>query len=191
MHTHLKKVLRQVGHLSLLAGLAACTSDSNAPLVVPDPFGISLTIVFGSTTGGSPITFNYIDPDGPGAAAPMISAPPLRANSVFNTNISLGLVEKGLIADRTGQVRDLDNQYQLFFLIVPPSLMQHRYTDADRDNLPLGLGNRIETGPPGRGTLRVVLRRALNKRFTNLGPDNFPQAGGVSDADATFNITVE
>ncbi len=191
MHTYLNNALQQAGRLFLLAGLAACTSDSNDPLVVPDPFGVSLTIVFGSTTGGSPITFNYVDPDGPGGAAPMISAPPLRANSVFNTNISLGLVEKGLISDRTAQVRDLDNQYQLFFLVVPPSLMQHRYTDVDRDNLPLGLGNRIETGPPGRGTLRVVLRRALNKRFNNLGPDNFSQAGGVSDADATFNVIVE
>jgi hypothetical protein len=177
--------------LLCLAALAACDPGGNTPITPEEPIGVTLNIVFGSTTGGSPITFAYADPDGPGPQPAMISAPPLRANSVFNTNITVGIIQNGALSDRTGTVRDQDNQYQLFFLVVPPGLIQHRYADTDRDNLPLGLLNRIETGAPGRGTLRVVVRRALNKRFANLGPDNFAQAGGVSDTDATFNVVIE
>jgi hypothetical protein len=185
---------RAAGRLLLgliIVGLGACDPGGSTPVTPQDPIGVSLSIVFGSQTGGSPVTFTYTDPDGPGSAPPVVSAPPLRAGTTFNTVVSLATTERGQVFDRTGTVRDQDTQYQLFFVAAPPSLLQHRYADTDASGLPLGLTNRVETGPPGRGTLRVVVRRALNKRFPNLGPDNFLQAGGVSDTDATFNVVIE
>jgi hypothetical protein len=106
-----------------LVALAACDPGGDTPITPEDPIGVTLNIVFGSTTGGSPITFAYADPDGAGPQPAMISAPPLRANSVFNTNITVGIIQNGALSDRNGTVRDQDNQYQLFFLVVPPGLL--------------------------------------------------------------------
>jgi hypothetical protein len=174
-----------------LAGLAACGPGSTSLPVPEDPLGIALTITVGSTTGGSPITLTYRDLDGAGPATPQVTAPPLPANSTLNANLSVTILDRGQNNDRTGFINDNDNQHQVFFLATPPALVQHTYLDRDRDGLPLGLINRLQTGAAGTGTLRVVLRRGLNKRFNNLSASNFAQSGGVSDLDATFPITLQ
>ncbi|MCU0451486.1 MAG: hypothetical protein MUC97_16850 [Bernardetiaceae bacterium] len=172
--------------------LAACDSDADTTLPVPDdPLGIALTITVGSTTGGSPITISYRDLDGAGPAAPQVTAPPLPANTTLNANLSVTILDRGQNNDRTGFINDNDNQHQVFFLATPPTLIQQTYLDRDRDGLPLGLINRFQTGAAGTGTLRVVLRRGLNKRFNNLSASNFAQAGGVSDLDASIPITLQ
>jgi hypothetical protein len=150
-----------------------------------------MEVVFTPVGGGSAVTFLFSDPDGDGGNAPTITAPALRARTTYNVSISL-MQDKGTMReDKTAEIRAEADEHQIFFVINPATLMTHRYTDADKNNRPLGLSNVIETQAAGNGTLRIVLRHDLNKAFPGLNSSNFQQAGGETDIDVTFPVTVQ
>lgn len=150
-----------------------------------------MEVVFTPAGGGSAVTFLFSDPDGDGGNPPTITAPALRARTTYNVTITLSKDEGSKREDKTAEVLAEAYEHQFFFVINPTTLMTHRYNDVDRDNRPLGLRNVIETQAAGNGNLRIVLRHDLNKAFAGLNSSNFQQAGGETDIDVTFPVTVQ
>ncbi|MCS7019181.1 MAG: hypothetical protein RMJ87_09960 [Cytophagales bacterium] len=150
-----------------------------------------MEVVFTPVTGGNSVTFLFSDPDGEGGNPPTITAPPLRARTTYNVTITLSKDKDGKREDKTAEIRAEADEHQFFFIINPATLMTHRYDDVDKNNRPLGLRNIVETQAAGSGTMRIVLRHDLNKAFPNLNNTNFQQAGGETDIDVTFPVTVQ
>ncbi len=150
-----------------------------------------MEVVFTPVTGGASVTFLFSDPDGDGGNPPTITVQPLRARTAYNVTLTLAKEEGSKREDKTAEIRTEADEHQFFFIINPATLMTHRYDDADRNNRPLGLRNVMETQAAGRGSLRIVLRHDLNKAFAGLNNTNFMQAGGETDIDVTFPVTVQ
>ncbi|MCU0450528.1 MAG: hypothetical protein MUC97_11920 [Bernardetiaceae bacterium] len=142
--------------------------------------------------GGTPAIFSFSDLDGPGGNAPVITGPvPLRANTTYEAFVVVGKAENGVVEDKTTEVDEEGYEHQFFYVANPASLVQFTATDTDRDNRPIGILTRAQTGAAGTGTLRIVLRHDLNKAFAGLNNTNYLQAGGETDVEVTFNITVQ
>jgi hypothetical protein len=49
----------------------------------------------------------------------------------------------------------------------------------------------VSTGSPGAGTLRIILRHELNKSAAGVADGNPANAGGDTDLDITFAVTIQ
>ncbi|WP_448518287.1 hypothetical protein [Rhodoflexus sp.] len=150
-----------------------------------------MEVVFTPVGGGSAVTFLFSDPDGDGGNPPTITAPALRARTAYNVTLTLSKEDGSKREDKTAEILAEADAHQFFFIINPATLLAHRYNDVDKNNRPLGLRNVMETQAAGSGTLRIVLRHDLNKAFPGLNSGNFQQAGGETDIDVTFSVTVQ
>ncbi|MFT7376933.1 MAG: hypothetical protein ACI88Z_000758, partial [Sphingobacteriales bacterium] len=56
---------------------------------------------------------------------------------------------------------------------------------------PLGLQTTITTTDVGNGTLTVILRHEPNKSASGVANGDISNAGGETDIEVTFNITVQ
>jgi hypothetical protein len=102
--------------------------------------------------------------------------------------------------DVTVEVAEDDTEHQFYFLgsafVGDEAFLTYAYDDSDRNGNPVGLEGYVtvnETPTATTGTFRVVLRHDSNKDFTgadNPNFENFEQAGGESDVDVTFEVTL-
>jgi hypothetical protein len=179
--------------VSFSLALTGCKKNDPEPVNEQEEIN-RIDIKFTPRGGGQAVTFRFVDADGPGGNPPVFTTAPLRAGVTYDAKIEVYFVGPDGVTiqeDITEEIEEEDDEHQFFFIINPASLMTHAYSDTDRNGRPLGLRNTFTTASAGSGTLRVVLRHDLNKAFAGLNASNFQQAGGETDLDVTFNVTVQ
>ena len=77
-------------------------------------------------------------------------------------------------------------EHQFFYTVGSGLNVTTDYTDADSMGNPLGLSFILTTSEASSGALTFTLRHEPNK--PNSGLDN---AGGETDIEITFNVTVQ
>jgi hypothetical protein len=167
----------------------SCTKDDPKPENEQEEIN-SMVVTFAPTGGGAPVVFSFLDADGPGGLAPVITAPALQANTTYNVGVTVAKVKNGVTENKTPEITAEGAKHQFFFIFNPTGLAQHSYSDTDASNRPIGLANRVVTGAAASGTLRLVLRHELNKAFAGLNASNYPQAGGETDIEVSFNVVI-
>lgn len=122
----------------------------------------------------------------------------LEAGKKYQLEISLynGIADE----DVTVEVAEDDTEHQFYFLgsalVGEAAFLTYAYNDSDGNGNPVGLKGNIavdESATSNAGTFRVVLRHDSNKDFTGADDpnfENFEQAGGESDLDVTFQVTL-
>jgi hypothetical protein len=184
------KFMQPAALVALTVLATGCNRDDPEPENEAEEIN-TLVLTLTPTAGGAPAVFSFADLDGPGGAAPVISVAGLRANTSYNAAVTVAKREGATTEDKTAEVREEGHEHQFFYLANPAALVQFTSTDTDRDNRPIGITSRAQTGAAGTGTLQVVLRHNLNKAFAGLNNANYPQAGGETDIEVTFNVTVQ
>lgn len=106
------------------------------------------------------------------------------------------------IADEnvTEEIAEDDEEHQFYFLgtslVGEAAFLTYNYNDMDGNGNPVGLQGYVtvnETLQVNNGTFRVILRHDLNKDFSGANNPNFEtfeQAGGESDLDITFQVSM-
>jgi len=102
--------------------------------------------------------------------------------------------------DVTEEILEDADDHQFFFLgsafIGPNDFLTYEYGDQDQNGNPLGLLGYVTVSPtPGtnNGQFRLLLRHDLDKNFAgirNPGFTNYIGAGGETDLDITFPVTL-
>ncbi|HSJ67279.1 MAG TPA: hypothetical protein VK921_06380 [Anditalea sp.] len=108
-------------------------------------------------------------------------------NSIENEDITEEIVE------------DADD-HQFFYLgsafIGPNDFLTYEYADTDQNGNPIGLFGYVTVSPApstNNGQFRLVLRHDLDKNYAGIsdpGFTNFVAAGGETDLDITFPVTL-
>jgi len=108
-------------------------------------------------------------------------------NSIENENVTDEILE------------DADD-HQFFFLgsafIGPNDFLTYEYADQDQNGNPIGLFGYVNVSPTptaNNGQFRLVLRHDLDKNYAGIrdpGFTNFVAAGGETDLDITFPVTL-
>ena len=82
-------------------------------------------------------------------------------------------------------------QHQFFFVVSSGLGLQINYDDTDANSYPIGLKNTAVAGAAGAGTLEVVLRHEPNKSATGVSDGDITNAGGDTDIEVTFDVTIQ
>ncbi len=69
--------------------------------------------------------------------------------------------------------------------------MDWSYLDNDTKGKPLGLSLHVYTPTAGSGTLIVTLRHQPNKNAAGVDLGDLTNAGGETDVEVTFQVTVQ
>jgi hypothetical protein len=163
---------------------ASCTDENGTPPVVNEEEVITtLTVTLDS--GTDQIVLQYQDLDGEGSDPAVITVSgSLSVNTVYNGSIVLLNEIEGENINEEIEEEDLDHQF--FYTVGSGLNVTTDYADADSMGNPLGLSFILTTSEASSGALTFTLRHEPNK--PNSGLDN---AGGETDIEITFNVTVQ
>jgi len=174
--------------LFLFLGLVACDKDD--PTIV-DPVELITTLNYTLTsTTGEIVSFSFKDLDGDGGDAPVVSTGTLKQGTSYAGNIVLLDETQDPAENISEEVAEEDDEHQFFFQSTVDGLTVD-YSDTDDDGNPIGLSSSLTTGDAGSGSLTIILRHQPNKSASGVSDGNITNAGGESDIEVSFDITVE
>ena len=166
---------------------ASCSDDDdNAPDPVNEEEVITtLTVTLDSGSDTVVMQYQDLDGDGPDAATVTVSGP-LSDNTSYNGSIVLLNETESPAENVTEEIEEEDDEHQFFYTIGSGLDVDTEYANFDGDGNPLGTMFVLNTGIPSSGGLTFTLRHEPNK--PNTGLEN---AGGSTDIEVTFDVTVE
>lgn len=88
------------------------------------------------------------------------------------------------------EVLDEGTEHQFFFIAEDVGIT-FAYDDADADGRPIGLSSLWETGAPGTGEVKVILRHGPDKGAAGVSNGDITNAGGATDLEVHFPAVVQ
>jgi len=131
------------------------------------------------------------DTDGDGGNPPTIGTLTIKANSFYSGYLTL-LDEShaGHTHNITDEINNEKEDHQ-FFYQPTGNLSNFAYVDFDANSKPVGLRFSFQTGAAGSATLKITLRHKPNKSATGVSSGDITNAGGETDIEVTFPVTVQ
>jgi hypothetical protein len=175
--------------VSFLLTITSCTVDEP---VSPNEEEIITTLryVLTPTGSGDIVTFEFQDLDGDGGNAPIITNGTLAANTTYTGSIELLNEAESPVEDITVEIRAEAEDHQ-FFYETTASGLTIGYNDSDANNQPIGLETAVNTGAATTGTLTITLRHEPLKSADNVSTGDITNAGGETDIEVTFDVTIQ
>lgn len=176
----------------LIAALLLITSCAKDDPEVPNEEELitTLTYVLTPTSGGTAITMIFQDLDGDGGNPPTITGGALAANTTYNGTLTLLNETVTPVEDITEEIEEEGVEHQFFFSSSLATLSLN-YNDFDINNNPIGLATVVQTGASGAGDLTITLRHEPNKNAAGVISGDITNAGGETDIEVTFPISVQ
>ena len=185
----LKSKLSFLFIIGLSVAFFSCNNDDDPE--IPEEEEVITTLSYNLTSSnGDVVTMVFRDLDGDGGDAPEITGGTLTANTNYVGLLSL-LNESETPAENVNEeIEEEDEEHQFFFSSTVSGLSV-TYGDMDEDGNPLGLVSTVSTGDAGSGTLTVILRHEPDKNATGVSSGDISNAGGETDIEVTFDVTVQ
>ena len=185
---HLKKL--SIAIITLLF-ITSCSDDDTPIIVVEEEVITTMTVTLTPDGGGTAIILKTQDLDGDGPNAPVVTVSGnLAAGTTYNGSIELLNETESPAEDITEEVEELDDEHQFFFQATN-ALATFNYSDTDGDGNPVGLSFTLTAGNAGTGTVSITLIHEPIKDASGVSEGNIANAGGESDIEAIFPITVQ
>jgi hypothetical protein len=176
---------------STIIAMTLTSCSSNDPEIINEEELITtLRVTLTPQGGGTAVTLQLQDLDGDGPNTPVTTVSgPLLANKTY-TGVTQVLNEAvSPTEDITLEVKEEGDEHQ-FFYTFSNSNATATYTDQDKNNRPIGITFNLTTTNVGIVAMTVTLRHEPNKTAVGVSTGNITNAGGETDVQATFNLTV-
>ena len=168
--------------------LTSCSND-DPEIINEEELITTLEVTLIPQGGGTTVTLVSRDLDGDGLNPQISISGPLQANTTY-TGTTKVLNETDNPAENiTLEVEEEGDEHQ-FFYTFSNSIATVTYTDQDKNGRPIGITFNLTTTSAGIGNLTVTLRHEPNKTAAGVVGGNITNAGGETDVEATFNLTV-
>jgi hypothetical protein len=140
--------------------------------------------------GEQDVILSFKDLDGDGGNNPVITGGTLSANTIYEGKIELLNEIAG--ENITEEVKEESAEHQFFFSAMGVNFSVF-YADIDNSlaKNPIGLETMVTTGQPSTGKLKITLRHEPNKDAEGVKAGNIANAGGETDIEVEFPITIE
>lgn len=182
------KNLKLTSLLLLTIILFSCSDDDNSAPVNEEEVITTVTITLDN--GSNVVTLKSQDLDGDGPNAPVITVSGnLDANSTYLGSVEFLNELESPAEDITLEIEEEGVEHQIFYQVTN-SLGTISYDDIDDNGDPIGVEFTLVTGNAGTGTLTVTLRHEPNKDASGVSTGDITNAGGSTDAEVSFPITV-
>tara|TARA_B100001142_G_scaffold88674_1_gene90480 strand:- start:501 stop:1052 length:552 start_codon:yes stop_codon:yes gene_type:complete len=173
--------------LMLLVTVASCSKDDDPLPEAVNEEEVITTMEVTLTSGASVITLKTQDLDGDGPNAPVVTVSGNLAAGTTYDGVMKFLNELESPAENiTEEVEEEDLDHQIFFTVGSGLDVTTEYSNNDSAGNPLGTQFKLTAGSASSGNLTFTLVHEPTKPNTGLA-----SAGGETDIDATFSITIE
>jgi len=183
------KLISYLGCAILCVSIFSCDDDEMPP-VPPTPEEVITTLRYALTNpDGETVTLEFKDIDGDGGDEPVITPGTIQAGILYTGEITL-LNESITPSDNiTLEVKEEDDEHQLFFSNDFGGTFT--YTDMDDDGKPLGITSTFIVDAPMTGNLKITLIHEPMKSAANVEQGDITNAGGTTDIEVSIPVTVE
>lgn len=146
------------------------------------------TLTYTLTSGTDTVTLTFKDLDGEGGAEGTYEVSgSLTANTVYSGAVTLLNETEDPAENVTEEIEEEAEEHEFFYSSTNP-LIDVAKTDLDANGNPIGLTTTlIAGGAPGPASLTIVLKHEPTKPNDGTASG----AGGSTDIEVTFNVTVE
>ncbi|CAL2086721.1 type 1 periplasmic binding fold superfamily protein [Tenacibaculum sp. 190524A05c] len=169
---------------------ASCSDDENPTPTNEEEVITTMTITL-TPASGSAVTLQTRDLDGDGPNAPVVTVSGnLLANTTYTGAIVLLNETEDPAENVTTEVAEEADEHQFFYSATGISPTFTYAGTNDSNGNPVGINFSVATGAAGTGTITVTLRHEPNKTATGVSGGDITNAGGETDIEATFNVTV-
>jgi hypothetical protein len=185
------KLIKNIVILAFIVSIFTACSDTDDPEVINEEEVITTvraTLV--PQNGGTEITLESRDLDGDGPNAPVISVSGnFDASTTYDATLKILNETESPADDITLEILEEDEEHQFFFSFTN-DIATATYNDQDSNGDPIGVHFNLLTGTANTGSFTITLRHEPNKSADNVNTGNITNAGGETDVQVTFEITV-
>jgi hypothetical protein len=197
MKTIQKSKHLKISAIALIAALtfSSCNNDDDDSIPVNEEELITtVTAIYTPVDGGTVVTLQYKDLDGEGANAPLITVSSAFAkNKTYNGTVTFKNESVNPAEDITPEIVEEGVDHQLFYQTTG-TLNAFTYGTAssnfDKNGKPVGLQSIFTTTEAASGNITITLRHEPNKSAANVSAGDITNAGGSTDAEVSFPISV-
>jgi len=138
-----------------------------------------LTISLTPSSGGQPFIMTYLDSDGPGNIAPVVSAELLPIQTSYTATVQ--------ITDENGDVINYDkDDTQIFFAVSSGLDLTIEYSDTDSNGYAVGFQNQVTSGNlPTSGVIDIVVKTEVDKPNAGVATN----ANGDTELEFTISVS--
>jgi len=172
---------------------SACSSDDDNPTPVNEEEVITtLTATLTPAAGGTTITLKTQDLDGDGPNVPVVTvSSPLAINTTYNGSLELLNETESPAESINEEIEEEDDEHQ-FFYQATNAIASFSYLDFDGDSNPVGLEFTVTTAATaGSGNIIITLRHEPSKDASGVSDGDITNAGGETDIQAVFPVTIQ
>lgn len=185
-----RKLLRGISALLLSATLfAGCQKDEaedNQEEVIT-----TMKLTFVPVGGGTTLTYQFDDPDGPGGTAPTQDQIVLATSKSYNVTVQLLNKTKTPAEDITTEVKAEADAHRFYYETSPGSSITISGLDSDPNGVPLGVTSTWTTGVAATGSLKVTLRHYGAVPPNKAAADLVNSTKSDTDIEVIFNTKVQ
>jgi hypothetical protein len=149
------------------------------------------TLTYTLTANGEPtVVLSFKDLDGDGGSRPVITGGTLVANTVYEGKLELLNEIAG--ENITEEVKAESAEHQFFFEATGVQITTF-YADIDNtvEKNPVGIETMVTTNQPSTGKLKITLRHEPNKNAEGVKAGKIANAGGETDIEVEFPVTIQ
>ena len=170
--------------------ITSCNNDDDSSEPVNEEEVISTVIAIFSN-GNSTVTLTSRDLDGDGPNDPVTEiSGPFVANTTYAGTVQFWNELEDPAEDITEEVEEEALEHQVFYSVTN-NIGNFSYGDMDSEGNPIGLVYSFTTNDAGNGAMTITLRHEPNKDGEGVSDGNIANAGGETDIQVTFNVSVE
>lgn len=168
--------------------LYSCKKDTPEPVNEEE---VITTVEITLQNGDNTVILKSYDADGEGAGEPEIT---VSGNLVKNTSYSgtiklLNETEKP--AENITEEVEEEALVHQFFYSSKNKIVNFSYADKDANGTPIGIKFNLITTAAGNDNLTFTLRHEPDKLASGVSSGDITNAGGSTDVDVTFGVTIE
>ena len=169
--------------------LTSCSNDDQE-IINEEEVITTLEVTLIPQGGGTTVTLVSRDLDGDGPNAPVVSVSgALQANKTYAGTAKVLNETETPAENITLEVEEEGDEHQ-FFYTFSNSIATVAYTDQDKNGRPIGITFNVTTTSAGIGNFTVTLRHEPNKTAAGVAAGNITNAGGETDVEVDFSLTV-
>jgi len=143
------------------------------------------------TLNNDTVILSFHDLDGDGGAPPIITSGVLSANTSYIGLLQLFNETVSPIIDIGAEIGEEAVDHQFFYLLESNPDATVSYTDFDSNGDPLGLQTIFSSASASTGQLTIVLRHEPDKTAPGVSEGDIENAGGETDIQVSFQISIQ
>jgi hypothetical protein len=167
-----------------------CSNDDDPVVINEEEVITTVRATLIPQNGGNTIILESKDLDGDGPNPSIISVSgSLESDTNYTGTLEI-LNETESPADNiTLEILEEDEEHQFFYSFTN-NIATTTYNDQDANGNPVGVQFNLLTRAAATGNITITLRHEPNKGATDVNNGDITNAGGSTDVQVTFNLTI-